>query len=308
MKKFVCFLSLLLVFSFQIEAQKPKKDKVKLSPEQQKMFDDYKKLGEIEKNLKFETGKISIKDNIVTLNLNEKYRYLNAQEAEKVLHDLWNNPPNQKTLGMIVPKETSLLDENAWGVIITYTDDGHVDDGDAASINYDDLLKSMQEDSRKDSEERKKQGYPPLELVGWAASPHYDNATHKLYWAQNFKSDDSEENSLNYDVRVLGRTGVLSLNAVAPMKNLSQIETDMKEVLTLADFNEGNRYQDFNSSTDNVAAYGIGALVAGKVLAKVGFFAAALKIFAVAWKFILFGAIAIFGWLGKVFFGKKTED
>lgn len=308
MKKFICLLSLFLAFTFQIEAQKPKKDKVKLSPEQQKIFDEYKKLGEIEKGLKFETGKISIKDNLATLNLNEKYRYLNSIEAEKVLHDLWNNPPNQKTLGMIVPKEISLLDENSWGVIITYTDDGHVDDGDAASINYEDLLKSMQEDTRQDSEERKKQGYPSLDLVGWAASPHYDNATHKLYWAQNLKGGDSEENSLNYDVRVLGRTGVLSLNAIASMKNLSQIETDMKEVLTLADFNEGNRYQDFNSSTDNVAAYGIGALVAGKVLAKVGFFAVALKFLAAGWKFIAFGAVAVFSWVGKVFFGKKTDD
>jgi uncharacterized membrane-anchored protein len=200
------------------------------------------------------------------------------------------------------------LDENSWGVIVSYTDDGHIDDGDAAGINYDDLLKSMQEDSQQESEERKKQGYSSLELVGWAASPHYDNATHKLYWAQNLKSGGSDENSLNYDVRILGRTGVLSLNAIAPMKSLSQIETDMKEVLTLADFNQGNRYEDFNSGTDNVAAYGIGALVAGKVLAKVGFFAVALKFLAGAWKLIAFGAIGIFGWLSKVLFGRKSED
>jgi uncharacterized membrane-anchored protein len=109
MKKLICLLCLLLAFTFQIQAQKPKKDKVKLSPEDQKMFDEYNKLAEIEKNLKFETGKISIKDNLATLNLNEKYRYLNSQETEKVLHDLWNNPPNQKTLGMIVPKEISFF-------------------------------------------------------------------------------------------------------------------------------------------------------------------------------------------------------
>jgi uncharacterized membrane-anchored protein len=307
MKNIICAVILLSAFTFQVAAQKPKKEKVKLSPEEQKMFDDYTKLGETEKSLKFETGKISIKDNLATLNLNEKYRYLNPQETEKVLHDLWNNPPNQKTLGMIVPKNLSLLDENSWGVIITYTDDGHVADDDAGSINYDDLLKSMQEDTRQDSEDRKKQGYAPLELVGWAASPHYDNATRKLYWAQNLKNTESGESSLNYDVRVLGRTGVLSLNAIASMKNLSQIETDMKEVLTLADFNQGNRYEDFNSGTDNVAAYGIGALVAGKVLAKVGFFAVALKFLAVSWKFIAFGAVGLLSWLGKVFFGRKSD-
>lgn len=308
MKKFVCLFSFLLVFAFQAQAQKPTKEKNRLSAEDQKIFDEYKRLGEIEKNLKFQTGKISISNNLATLNLSDKYRYLNPQEAEIVLHDMWKNPPNQKSLGMIVPKDVSLLDENSWGVVISYTDDGHVDDSDAASIDYNELLTSMQESSRQDSQERQKQGYSSLELVGWAAAPHYDDATHKLYWAQNFKSSDSDENTLNYDVRILGRTGVLSLNAIASMKNLSQIEADMKDVLAQADFNQGNRYEDFDSSTDKVAAYGIGALVAGKVLAKVGFFAAALKILAGAWKFIAIGAVALFGWLSRMFFGRNSGD
>jgi uncharacterized membrane-anchored protein len=48
-------------------------------------------------------------------------------------------------------------------------------------------------------------------------------------------------------------------------------------VLSMVEFSNGNRYADFNSNTDKVAAWTIGGLVAGKVLAKVGFFALFLK-------------------------------
>ena len=81
------------------------------------------------------------------------------------------------------------------------------------------------------------------------------------------------ESSLNYDIRVLGRRGVLSLNAVAGMKQLQQIKSDMREVLSFTEFSAGHRYSEFNGSTDQVAAYGIAALVAGGVAAKMGLFA-----------------------------------
>jgi uncharacterized membrane-anchored protein len=53
-------------------------------------------------------------------------------------------------------------------------------------------------------------------------------------------------------------------------------------------FNEGHRYSDFNPDVDEVAAWTVGGLVAGKVLAKVGFFAGLLKF----WKVIAIGLAA----------------
>jgi len=39
------------------------------------------------------------------------------------------------------------------------------------------------------------------------------------------------------------------------------------------EFSAGHRYTEFNASTDKVAAYGVAALVAGGVAAKMGLFA-----------------------------------
>ncbi|MER3499635.1 MAG: DUF2167 domain-containing protein, partial [Chitinophagaceae bacterium] len=70
---------------------------------------------------------------------------------------------------------------------------------------------------------------------------------------------------------------VLVLQAVSTMSQLASVNKNIDAVLNMVTFNNGNKYSDFNSSTDNVAAWTIGGLVAGKVLAKVGFFALILK-------------------------------
>ena len=43
------------------------------------------------------------------------------------------------------------------------------------------------------------------------------------------------------------------------------------------EFDDGNRYSDFNPDIDTVAAYGIGGLIAGKLAAKAGIFALLAK-------------------------------
>ncbi|MEF3084030.1 DUF2167 domain-containing protein, partial [Luteimonas sp. SMYT11W] len=93
--------------------------------------------------------------------------------------------------------------------------------------------------------------------------------THKLYWAKDLMVDGGEH-SLNYNVRVLGREGVLNLNAIASMQQIEAIKKEMQQVTAFTEFTEGNRYTDFDSKTDKVAEYGLAALVAGGVASKLG--------------------------------------
>ena len=51
----------------------------------------------------------------------------------------------------------------------------------------------------------------------------------------------------------------------------------------------------------------LGALVAGGILAKTGFFSLVGKFLLAAWKFILIGLIALWGTIKKFFGGKKKE-
>lgn len=259
---------------------------------------------QFEPTLSFQQGKINLPGSIATLNLPATFRYLNPTDTEKVLVEGWGNPPGQKTLGMIVPATTSLLSAAGWGVVVTYDADGHVKDDDADAIKYDELLKEMQKSTEAANEERKKAGYPAMTLAGWAEKPSYDKASYKLYWAKELKTGADQGSGLNYNIRVLGREGVLVLNAIASMDQLAKIRTEMKQVTAFSDFTPGNRYTDFNSATDKTAEYGIAAMVAGGVAAKLGLFGKLFAFLLVFKKFVILGLGALLYGLAK-FFGRE---
>jgi uncharacterized membrane-anchored protein len=262
---------------------------------------------EFEASLRYQTGVISLTKGLATLTLPSGYRYLDSEDTERVLV-AWGNPPGSETLGMILPAGKAVTDSGSWAVIVSYDEDGHVKDDEAASIKYDELLRDMQKGTRDANKERTKEGYPPVALVGWAARPHYDSASHKLYWAKELQFGDEAEHTLNYDVRALGRRGVLVLSAVASMGQLADVEAGMQEVLGFVSFNEGHRYADFLPSTDKVAAYGIGALIAGKVAVKVGLFKMLIGILIASKKLVVVGVVAVGAFLQRVFRGRKATE
>lgn len=251
-------------------------------------------------SLNFQEGTITLPGDIASINLGEQFRYLSAEDTERVLV-AWGNPPGNDSYGMLVPTGADLFDETGWAVIISYEEDGYVSDADADSIDYAELLRTMQEDTRADNEARVEAGYEAIELVGWAAPPRYDSATHKLYWAKELHFGSESDNTLNYNIRVLGRRGVLVLNAVATMSQLAPVETGMQQVLAITEFNDGHRYADFDPDVDTVAAYGIGALVAGKLAAKAGLFAKLAAFLFAFKKFIIIGLVALGALMFKLF-------
>jgi uncharacterized membrane-anchored protein len=162
----------------------------------------------------------------------------------------------------------------------------------------------MQASVTEENKERTKQGYPAITLVGWAAPPHYDAATHKLYWAKHLKVDGADEDTLNYSIRILGRKGVLELNAIAGLGQFDAIDKQTPQILGMVEFSGGSRYADFDPKTDKVAKYGIAALVAGGVVAG----AAKLGLLKGLWvgilalkKFIIVAALAVGAFFKKLF-------
>lgn len=257
--------------------------------------------------LTFREGKIKLPGDIATMDLPPNFRYLDPADAAKLITEGWGNPPGVQSLGMIVPSDVNPLSQAGWGVVVTYDKDGHVKDDDADHINYADLLKDMKEGMEENNKTRKEQGYSAMSLVGWAEQPSYDKAQHKLYWAKELHTEGSNENGLNYNIRVLGREGVLVLNAVSGMQQIAQVKQEMKKVTAFTEFTPGNRYTDFNASTDKVAEYGIAALVAGGVAAKLGFFGKIFVVLLAFKKFIVLGVAALGGWFWKLL-GRRKEQ
>jgi uncharacterized membrane-anchored protein len=253
-------------------------------------------------SLDYKDGTIALGTGGVQLKVPAGFYFLSAEHARRVIVDAWNNPPvvAEKVLGMIMPSNKTPLDDS-WGAVITFDEDGYVSDEDAASIDYNALLKDMQEGTTQASEERVKLGFPSIRLVGWASPPFYDRASHKLHWAKELAFGDQSAHTLNYDVRALGRRGVLKMNFVAGMDQLAEIKGVIPAVMAMPQFEEGSRYDDYVPGVDKVAAYGIGGLIAGKLLSKAGLLAIALAFLKKGW-FLVVLALAGLWQVGARFF------
>lgn len=283
------------------------KDAGSSTPQEAHKTAHIKALQKILSTLHPQTGDISLKGGLARFNLPKGFQFLNEKDSRTVLVDLWRNPPQiaEEALGMIIQSPGNLLTAEGWGVIITYSEDGHVDDSDAAKINYGDLLKQMQAGIHEANAEREKNGYPSMELVGWAEPPHYDPVTHKIYWAKELAFGGNTSHTLNYCIRILGRRGVLELNTVAPISSLLAIRQNSHQILDSVDFGEGHRYADYDHNTDHLASYGIAALVAGGIAGKMGFFKMLLMGALAAKKFVIIGALGAASAISRFFKRKK---
>ncbi|WP_254846534.1 DUF2167 domain-containing protein [Hymenobacter sp. CRA2] len=273
------------------------------------------RLDSVNASFHYRTGRVELGDKLGTLTVPKGMRFLDAQQSRTVLVKLWGNPEAaaEGVEGMLFPADKGPVDDNGWAFVVSYEAMGYVKDDDAEDINYDELLSDMQAEIRESNPDRKAAGYPTRELLGWAVPPHYDKEAHALHWAKKIQFEDNSNPTLNYDVRLLGRKGVLSLNAVADPMQLALVQAQIPAVIEGTDFAQGSRYIDFDADVDEVAAYSLGGLVAGKVLAKVGFFALIAKfgkvivlLLAKGWKLLILAAAGGIQALRRFFGGRSA--
>lgn len=239
------------------------------------------------------------------MKLPEGHAFIPQPHAAKVLRAMGNPGEDTRLQGLIFPQGDA-----GWFMTVRYEDSGHIKDDDARDWKADELLQSYREGTEAANEERQKMGVPALEVLGWAEPPAYDAATHRLVWAMTSREKGApagEPQGVNYNTYVLGREGYFMLNLVTGMKELPTHKPAAQTLLAALNFNEGQRYADFNSSTDRVAEYGLAALVVGVAAKKLGFIAAAGLFLAKFAKVILLG-LAVFGAGALKLFKRKKDN
>jgi uncharacterized membrane-anchored protein len=258
----------------------------------------------IERSLNYQTGKIELSSNNAVLTVPEGFKYLDQQQSMYVLTDLWGNPADSSILGLLVPANKGVLAGDSWVYTISFDNIGYVKDDDADDIDYDELLEDLQTETKDGNEARVKEGYQPITLVGWASKPYYDADKKILHWAKELQFGNDSLHTLNYNLRILGRKGVFVLNAVATMHEMPEVKASINQVIGSVTYKEGDKYSDYLPDVDDVATWTIGGLVAGKLLAKAGFFVLILKF----WKIIAVAVAGFGGAIWKWFKGRKEDE
>jgi uncharacterized membrane-anchored protein len=213
---------------------------------------------------------LSLRDQ-AKLRLPDGYAFVPVKEATELMR-VMGNTVDSRFLGLIFP--VGREDAN-WFVSLGFEDAGYIKDDDARDWKADELLQALKDGTESGNEQRQKLGISPIEVTRWVEKPNYDSTGHRLIWSaeSRAKGGNDPDPGINYNTYLLGRDGYISLNLVTSVNSVAMDKPDARRLLAALRFNDGKRYQDFNSSTDKVAAYGLAALVAGVAAKKLGLLA-----------------------------------
>ena len=256
------------------------------------------------------TGDVALPSAHATLRVPAGYRFVDAEGARHMLVDYWDNPEDvaKGVLGMLVSEDCKGFVDVETAYFFEYHDVGYVPDKDAASLDFAKVLREMQRDAKAD---RSRPAPFRAELVGWAIPPRYDAERKVLSWGRHLSFGDPSgetKDVLNFDMRILGRRGILNVNAVADLDAADEVSAAREGIVGAVTFDPGYAYADFDPATDGKSDWSLGALVAGGVLAaKTGLLAKIGLLLLKAWKLVLVAAVAI-GALFRRIAGRGKRD
>jgi len=222
------------------------------------------------------------------LSLTDGEFFVPQAEANKIM-ELVGNGTNPARQGLIVSNRAGA----AWMIVVTWVAEGYVEDGDAKEWQADELLDNLREGTEKGNAERLARGVPALDVVGWVEPPAYDSMAHRLVWSLSLRdrgATSDQPQTINYNTYALGRDGFFSLNLITSADQVATDKNVVRELLGTLVYVPGKRYEDYNQSTDKVAAYGLAALVGAVAVKKLGLLALAGAFLVKIWKV---GAIAL---------------
>ena len=225
---------------------------------------------------------------------------------------LLDNPDTRKfmeyTENFSSEREFLVATENlSWFAVFSFDETGYVKDDE--TIEPDPILQAAKEGTQQANADRRERGWDELTVLGWRFQPQYDREARLLEWALRLKSGNSPDEVVNYETRILGRSGVTNVVLVADSAGLDPAVADLKRVLKGFDYDPGQRYTEFRAG-DHVAEFGLAALIAGgaaAVATKKGFWAVIAAFFVKAWKLVVV-AVAGIGAVIKKFFTRKSAD
>jgi uncharacterized membrane-anchored protein len=229
-----------------------------------------------------------------TLVVPAKYKFV-EQKDMRTLNEMFQNPHNPNDLGALMPEDES------WVIYFSFAAEGKVPDDEKDKLDADAILSGIREGTAEQNKERKRRGWAEFNIVGWELKPFFDDETKNLTWAIRGESQGTQ--NINYEARVLGRRGYMSVTLVLEPDQLQAARPEFNRLLKGFSYNTGEKYADWQPG-DKVATYGLAALAGGvgvAALAKSGLLGKLIKP-------IIIGVVAIFGAIGAFFkklFGRK---
>jgi uncharacterized membrane-anchored protein len=231
------------------------------------------------------------------------YYFVDGETVNKFMRAV-GQPTSDGLVGSVSPTNAD------WSVMFDFDPVGYVKDDEKDKLDADKLLAEYREGTEQANKYRAKSGLPSIQVVGWQTPPHYNAETHNLEWAIRGQSEGEE--ILNYDTRLLGRHGVMSVKLIVAPVEFDATLPAFTNLMAGFSFQSGESYAEYKPG-DKIAKLGLGALIVGGAAvgaAKLGLFAWAAVFFKKFFKVIIVGVIAVAASLKKIIsaiLGRRRE-
>lgn len=174
-------------------------------------------------------------------------RFLNGEDANHVIYDVWGGSADPTIIGMLLPRALSPVSEGGWGLSMQHLDTGYVDARRWKNVNAQDLLKTLQQHSQ-------------AEVLNWAMPPTFDPKSGVLMFATEVKLPGTTDTAVFPKVLLLGREGLLLMKGVVEKKHWEGMKAQLQDLSRSVTFQAGYQYTDVQAG-DRVYDYGMTALI-----------------------------------------------
>jgi len=233
-------------------------------------------------------------ESLAEIKIPSNYHFASGDDTRKLM-EYFGNRPTDREVGFVSPET------NEWFMVFEFSETGYIKDDEKDSLDADKILQGFKDGDKEANKWRKEQNIPELNVIGWHKKPAYDPVTNNLEWATIYESEGRK--GINYNIRYLGRKGVMEVVIVADEQNLVKTVDSAKKILATYAFSSGNKYSEFREG-DKIAEYGLAALVGGGALAV----AAKSGLLQKFWKLIVVAVVAAGAFLKRIFTGRKSDS
>lgn len=227
------------------------------------------------------------------------------QYTDRVGSQIWNqltqNPPDG-TIGTLMPTD----DDLSWFICFEFHDIGYVNDEEKNNLDADAILETVRQGTEESNEYRRSQGWGTIETLGWIVSPKYDQASNSLVWALRLRDVESQIQSSNYSIRLLGRRGVMNVTLVDGVDTMMSSVASVNSLLNNFEFKSGHKHSEFEDG-DKLAEYGLTGLIAGGAAVaavKTGLFGKLIAMVGKFAKVIFIGIAVVLGAIWRALTGR----
>jgi uncharacterized membrane-anchored protein len=205
-------------------------------------------------------------------------------------------PVSNREVGMLAPMD----EKQSWSLFFEFDPIGYVKDDEQDQLDPDAILASIKQGTEAANKMRVQNNAPEMHITGWHTKPKYNPSTKNLEWCVAASVDGQP--LLNYNIRMLGRHGVMEVTLVTDPATLDQNLPQVRSLLNDFSYLPGNNYAEWRAG-DKIAEYGLAALIAG------GAAAVALKsgLLQKLLKPLIIGVLALGGFLARMF-GRRSSE